>query len=491
MPATSSTVLQVSVPTASSVPLRRVWEMGANTCHAPMVMRTDVQEHLRRAHRDLGFRYWRAHGTLSDDVSIYSLSAQGEPQYTFSGLQRILDAVLSSGLKPFFELSFLPAALSRDPSRTITHYRGLTAPPADFRRWEELVERVTRFVVAEYGVNEVKEWFFEVWNEPNIPFWAGTQAEYFELYAHAARAVKSVDDRLRIGGPATARGEWIGEFLDACQVLGAPVDFLSTHIYPSDLAFIDSAEGDVALLGMDFLHQNFARVHQEVESRRPGLPIIWGEWNSSAGPLAENHDTCENAAVVASALAGMEKWAHGSLFWNLSDIYEECQYHFTPFHGGYGLLTVDDLPKSAFRVFEFFRGLETHPLPLPGLPATAERGALGSMDPTGQRLRILLWNTCALGDWHIDLELPAEYAAVSLERILPGQGSAYEAWLDLGRPPNLTPSQRDSLRIASRPEINSAWTGSTIHLPAGTVALATYAKISPSTPSTPSTQPNS
>lgn len=450
--------------------------MGANTCHAPIVMRSDLQAQMARTHRELGFRYWRAHGTLSDDVSVYTLDKKGEPQYTFSGLKRILDAVLASGLKPFLELSFMPSVLSSDVSKTITHYKGTTAPPTDFTQWAALIAEVTRFLAQTYGIEELKTWYFEVWNEPNIPFWTGTQDEYFQLYRHAARAIKAVDADLRVGGPATARGEWIGDFLDDCLAQNTPVDFLSTHIYPSDLAFLDAAEGAIELLGMDFLHQNFKRVHEAVEARFPGLPIIWGEWNSSAGPLAENHDTCENAAVIAAALAGMERWANGSLFWNLSDIYEECQYHFAPFHGGYGLLTVDNIPKSAFRTFEFFNRLEVNALPIEGLPDTAERGAIGSIGENSDRIIMILWNTGALGDWSTAISLPAGYSPDALESILPGQGSAYEAWLELGRPMNLSTADTVRLQAASVPAIDTSWDGKSLTLPGGTIALATFKK---------------
>lgn len=453
---------------------KRTWSLGANTCHAPMVMRSDLQKHMRQVRNDLGFRYWRAHGTLSDDVSIFTLDKKGRPQYTFSGLKRILDTVLSTGLKPFFELSFLPTALSRDPTQTICHYKGTTAPPKDFKQWEKLIYEVVNFLWKTYGSEEVRTWYFEVWNEPNIPFWSGTKEEYFQLYRHAAQAIKQVDSHLRIGGPATARGEWVSEFLAYCRKSGTPVDFVSTHIYPSDLAFIDAAEGDVELLGMDFLYKNFARVHEEVQDHLPGVPIIWGEWNSSAGPLAENHDTCENAAVISSALGGIERWADGSLFWNLSDIYEECEYHFAPFHGGYGLLTVDDIPKSAFRAFEFFHRLESHCLPIEGLPETAERGALGSISDDRKSVVLIFWNTKALGDWNLSLELPAGYEPTQIEYILPGQGSAYEAWQEMGSPINLSDEDYQVLSKASIPMRDTAWNGTTLNLPGGSVALGGY-----------------
>jgi xylan 1,4-beta-xylosidase len=450
--------------------------MGANTCHAPIVMRSNLQRQMRRVRDELNFKYWRAHGTLSDDVSVFTEYPDGKCYYTFSGLKRILDVVLASGLKPFFELSFMPSVLSRDAEKTITHYRGPTEPPKDVDQWENLIRELVSFLIETYGEDELATWYFEVWNEPNIPFWTGTQEEYFQLYRAAARALKSAYPHLRIGGPATARGEWIEDFLDDCLKHGTPVDFLSTHIYPSDVAFVDSDRGDVELLGMDFLWQNFERVYREVEARYPGLPIFWGEWNSSAGPLAENHDTCENAAVIASALAGMETWANGSLFWNLSDIYEECEFHFAPFHGGYGLLTVDDIPKSAFRCFEFFEQLETLALPLKGLPQTAERGALGSISASGECIRILFWNTSSHGDWELKIEAPEPYTPTQLDQILPGRGSAYESWQRMDKPMNLTPTQLESLKEASLPASTAEIEFGRIKVPAGTVALLTLEK---------------
>ncbi|MEP7189610.1 MAG: hypothetical protein ABI901_10515 [Roseiflexaceae bacterium] len=81
----------------------------------------------------------------------------------------------------------------------------------------------------------MREWFFEVWNEPNLPeFWTGTQADYFKLYRYTAEAIKGVDASLQVGGPATAKNAWVEEFLDFCDTENLPADFVSTHHYPTD-----------------------------------------------------------------------------------------------------------------------------------------------------------------------------------------------------------------------------------------------------------------
>lgn len=435
--------------------LRRVWEFGFNTCHAPIVMRTDVQHHMRRAHDELGMRYWRCHGTLSDDVGLVFEDEKKRKHYCFSGLKRILDAGLAAGVKPFFELSFMPSALAAAPEKAITYYRGITSPPADYLEWKNLIKKTIQFLADTYGLAELRRWYFEVWNEPNIPFWSGDQAAYFRLYREAVLAIKSVDSKLRVGGPATARGAWVADLLKYCKKTKTPIDFVSTHIYPSDVPFMEAAHGDVNLLGLDFLYDHFARVRREADEANFSGAIIWGEWNSSAGPLAENHDDANNSAMVAGALAGIEKYGDGSLFWNLTDIYEECNYHFAPFHGGYGLYTVDDVPKSAARTFEMFHRLLEYRVEMAGLPTTNSRGGIASTNEEQQQLALLLWNHEQDGSsrpWEISLDLGGRSVKkVVSTQILPGKGSAFEVWKKGGSPMTLTPAELRKLQKASEP----------------------------------------
>lgn len=436
--------------------LRRVWEFGFNTCHAPIVMRSDVQAHMGRAHAELGMKYWRCHGTLSDDVGVVFTDEKQRLHYCFSGLRRILDAGLATRVTPFLELSFMPAALARDPASRLNHYQSITSPPKDFRKWRELVRKTVTFLAETYGLVQIRRWYFEVWNEPNIPFWAGDQIEYFELYREAALAIKSVDAGLRVGGPATARAAWVADLLDFCRRTGTPLDFLSTHIYPSDVPFLEGARGDVNLLGIDFVHGHFARVRREADAASFSGPIIWGEWNSSAGPLVENHDDCNNAALVAGMLAGIEEFGDGSLFWNVSDIYEECGFHFAPFHGGYGLYTVDGVAKSAARAFEMFQALLPYRVHVQNAPESRSRGLLASTDRRRSQLAIVLWNHRESGHhsapWKATIDLGGfQVSTLERRRILPGRGSAFETWREAGKPMTLTPHALQALQRASRP----------------------------------------
>ena len=138
-------------------------------------------------------------------------------------------------MKPFVELSFMPDALASG-RKTIFWYRGNVTPPKDMTKWADFIRAFVEHERERYGDAEVRTWYFEVWNEPNLTdgFWTGTQQQYFDFYAATARAIKSVSPDYKVGGPATAGCGWIPEFIHFCDTNHAPVDFISTHTYGVD-----------------------------------------------------------------------------------------------------------------------------------------------------------------------------------------------------------------------------------------------------------------
>jgi len=231
-----------------AVPLPHVWEHTVGSCHAPLALRSDWQAHLHRCRQELGFHHVRFHGLLSDDLGTL-VRHRGRLIYSFFNADRIVDFLLSIGMRPFVELSFMPAALASGGA-TIFSYRGNVTPPADYRAWAELIRRLVSHWATRYGLDEVRRWYFEVWNEPNLPaFWAGTREQYFALYRHTAEAIKGVDAELRVGGPATAANAWLPEFLDFCDRDGVPADFVSTHHYPNDPLWSEAQDTEGELAG--------------------------------------------------------------------------------------------------------------------------------------------------------------------------------------------------------------------------------------------------
>src|SRR5690348_5134774 len=218
---------------APAIELRHCWEHTVGSDHALMALRADWQAQLRKAHDELGFRYVRFHGILDDDVGTL-VREQDELIYSFFNSDRIFDFLLSIGMKPFVELSFMPAALASG-NATVFRYKGNITPPRDYAGWKTLIRKLVGHWMQRYGAGEVRDWFFEVWNEPNLArFWTGNQSDYFRLYKHTAEAIKDVDSALKVGGPATANNAWVVDFLGFCDENRVPVDFVSTHHYPDD-----------------------------------------------------------------------------------------------------------------------------------------------------------------------------------------------------------------------------------------------------------------
>jgi xylan 1,4-beta-xylosidase len=254
--------------TTPGTPLPHIWEYSVGSGHAPLALRADYQAQLTRCRKELGVRHVRFHGLLSDDMGTL-VCERNERLYSFVNADRIWDFLVSIGMRPIVELSFMPTTLASG-NATVFSYRGNVTPPRDYAEWATLVSALAHHCVARYGVDEVRQWLFEVWNEPNLQsFWRGTRDAYFTLYQHSAHALKDTDDGLRVGGPATAQNAWIGEFLDFCDSNDLPADFVSTHHYPTD-AFGhpgDDTESQLAASTRSVLRDRARRTHERARGK--------------------------------------------------------------------------------------------------------------------------------------------------------------------------------------------------------------------------------
>ncbi len=209
----------------------------------------------------------------------------GNPVYNFSYVDQIYDSLVANGVRPFVELSFMPGKLAAPPVvQQPFWYHPIVSPPKSWERWGDLVYQFTKHLVDRYGIEEVSQWCFEVWNEPNIDFWAGEPAQqtYFELYDHAADAIKRVSGRLRVGGPATAQAAWVENFIRHNAQNNIPMDFVSTHVYGNDSAKNVFTGTDETIPRNEMVCRAARKVNVEVKmSARPDLPIIFSEFNAT------------------------------------------------------------------------------------------------------------------------------------------------------------------------------------------------------------------
>jgi len=432
----------------ATTPLSHFWEHTVGSDHAPVALRADWQRQLKQCHDELGFRYVRFHGLLSDDMGTL-VRENNKLVHSFFDADKVFDFLLSIGMKPFIELSFMPTALASG-SRTVFHYKANVTPPRDYKQWATLVHRLVSHWVKRYGLKEVRDWFFEVWNEPNLKsFWTGTQHDYFKLYRYTAEAIKKVDSSLRVGGPATARSEWIEDFVDFCERNKVPADFISTHQYPTDGL---EREGNTEL--QLFKSQRGIMRERAQDTRRyaAGLPVYYTEWNSSANSRDPLHDEPYAAAFAVATILEAKGLVEGYSFWTFSDIFEEHGFESLPFHGGFGLLTVHGIPKPSYRAFELLRQLGDRQSLVDGLHDTVDCSVIQKESS----VTVVLTNHTTPGhsieseQLEIRLDNAREPGAAHIWRIDADHANPQRLWEEMGRPEYLRPEEVEQLKEASR-----------------------------------------
>jgi len=339
---------------ARAHPFPHFWEKMFGSGRAILSLRDGYRNDLRETKRITGFEYVRFHAIFHDEAGFYDEDKDGHAVYNYSYVDQIYDGLLENHVRPFIELSFMPKKLTSAPNALHAFwYKQNVAPPKDWDKWEQLIESFTRHLVERYGIDEVAQWYFEVWNEPNIDFWAGDpkEATYYELYDSAARAVKRVSPRLRVGGPATAQAAWVDRFLAHCKEKNVPVDFASTHVYGNDRAE-DVFGTHENIPRTQMVCRAVRRVHDQIAaSAYPNTPLIWSEFNASYANEPAVEDTAFMGPWMADTIRQCDGLTSMMSYWTFSDVFEEQGVVKTPFYGGFGLLAERSIPKAAFNDF--------------------------------------------------------------------------------------------------------------------------------------------
>ncbi|TLZ25588.1 MAG: SDR family NAD(P)-dependent oxidoreductase [Gammaproteobacteria bacterium] len=377
---------------APTQPFPHFWERMFGSGRAVLSLRESYREDLRAVRAVTAVAYVRFHAILHDEVGVYSEDSKGEPVYNFSYIDQIYDGLLANGVRPLIELGFMPRQLAGADIRQSFWYRPVVAPPKDYGRWDALIGAFAGHLVERYGIGEVSRWYFEVWNEPNLDFWGGEprQSTYWTLYDHTARALKAVDPRLRVGGPATAQAAWVPAFIEHCEHEHVPVDFVSTHVYGDDTA--QDVFGTKERIPRErMVCRAVQKVHAEIQaSARPSLPLIWTEFNATFANHPEITDALYMGPWLGETIRQCDGLVQDMSYWTFSDVFEEQGVVKTPFYGGFGLLAAGGIPKPAFNAFALLHQLGEQRL------ASAAEGALLTRRADGA-LVIALWNYADIG----------------------------------------------------------------------------------------------
>jgi xylan 1,4-beta-xylosidase len=369
-------------------PLIHYWETSVGAGRANEGLRANWQEQLQQVVNACGFRYVRFHGIFHDDMFVCQ-RIRSEYQYNWQYVDELFDCLLASNIRPFVELGFCPHDIASGED-TIFWWKGNITPPRDYKQWGNLVTEAVQHWIARYGLNEVRCWYFEVWNEPNLSaFWSGTQSQYFALYKESVQAIKAIDIHLRVGGPASsnylpdkhsipdniddARGiseqllrndsvewrpVWVEQFLSFCQQEELPVDFVSTHPYPTDLALDLTGESKAFSRNISATVRDLTYVRELVnESTYPDAEIHLTEWSSSPSPRDFAHDYLPAATFVVKANIEASGLVDTLSYWTFTDVFEENGAGNAAFHGGFGLVNFQGIVKPTFHAYRLLHTL--------------------------------------------------------------------------------------------------------------------------------------
>jgi xylan 1,4-beta-xylosidase len=427
-------------------------------------LRADWQQQLAYVRKNCGFKYIRMHGLLTDDMGVYKEDSKGNPEYNYMYVDALFDFLESIGMKPFVELGFMPSVLASG-KQTIFWWRGNVTPPKDYNKWRDLIRNLVQHFTERYGAEEVKTWYFEVWNEPNLSpgFWTGTQQDYFKLYKYTAEAVKSVNKEYRVGGPATAGAAWVPEMIDYCHQNNVPIDFISTHSYGVNQGFLDEHGSSGTVLSKDPMSVSgdvLKSRKQIAESTMPNLELHYTEWSASYTPADPIHDSYHEAAYVLQKMKQVGNAANSMSYWVFTDIFEEPGPRFEPFHGGFGMLTIQGINKPVFYAYQFLNRLGNIEL------ANKDSASWVCKDSSGN-IQALAWDfTNTLPDSVNDQQyyirdlpskskgklkiniakVPAGKYALEVYKVGYRSNDAYSTYLSMGKPQQLNPQEVQQIK---------------------------------------------
>ncbi len=456
----------------SGVKLKPYWKKLITAGRAKEGLFADWRDQLAEVQREIGFEYIRFHGIFHDDMMIYR-EVSGEPVFNFHYLDSLIDFLLSIELRPFLELGFMPFDL-RSGEETCFWWKGGITPPKSLEKWALLVEETVNHCILRYGLEEVRKWYFEVWNEPNLReyFWAGDMQDYFELYRTTAKVLKKIDPELRVGGPATSnfthgKAPWVEEFLYFCSSEGLPMDFISSHPYPNAWPIGD--DGNRVLVYRDKWSTADDLKWLKAASERYGFgdaEIHATEWNSSFLPWDLVHDTQFMATFIVHNMIAAIGTANSLGFWTFTDIFEEVQIPGELFHGGFGLINQVGLKKPSYYAFLLLSRLGE---------LLVDRGEDYIVTKSGETVQVMLWNYChydegfANGDRsklsptarydifqekerevEIEVELDSGSYRV-IETYLTRENSVFDLWLQRGQSDYLFSIDKEELIRDSEP----------------------------------------
>lgn len=450
---------------SSEIPFNNNLDFCVGTGRMGLALRKEYMDQLAFVQENIAFSHIRGHGLFTDDMAIYQEREDFHDkgnihiEYNFTYLDQVMDGYMNLGIRPFLELGFMPDKMASGDQH-IFYWKGNVTPPKSYDAWCTLVKKTLEHLVSRYGRDEVVTWPIEVWNEPNLPgFWKdASKEEYFKLFDYTFAAVKEVDPRFRVGGPAVCGGsdeEWISAFMDHVEQKGLAIDFVTRHHYTTELPVPSGRYGYPPLSEPELGFANLKTTRDIIDSHDnyKGLPIHITEYNTSYIPNAPLHDTTRNAAYIAQQLSRLGEGNESYSYWTFGDVFEEFGAPFTPFHGGFGLVANGCIPKPTFWTFVFFKQIK-------GMRCIyKDDNSVIVADEEGG-IHGICWNFCLHGKSlpktvDFSFALPEGRYCKILKTVDENHANPLKIWHDLGEPSSLSDTQKELIKAGSTPGITT------------------------------------
>jgi xylan 1,4-beta-xylosidase len=459
------------------------WSASVGTGVGIISVRADWQTHAQIANRELGIQRVRGHGALSDDkdsMAIVKWSGTGTPTYDWTNFDKYLDAIASANMRPLMELDFMPKDLAKNGDSRDA--------PKDLNVWKQFMQAVVQHCVDKFGADDVGQWYWEVWNEPDYPgFWNGSDkneataqkmTEYYALYDATVDGATAVLPNILIGGPATTEPSKIAAFLQHCKSANKRVTFASSHFYPG-------ACGDSPATASGLTSDNDTRVGQITSGGYTTSSVLSfnTEWNSSycgqggkAGDANESMDSHANAPFILKAVKLLSDKNQNDTppaavmsYWVLTDVFGESgsdtgmyiqqQGGTVPFGAVFGLMTFQGMRKAAFNAFKMLNYLGPTRLQSGGGTGNDGVDALATKSAAEDEIQIIVYNDYSTvkttGSDSVTVNVSNLPAAMAGKQLYVTQflvdethSNPYSVWVGQGKPKSPTEAQWQAMRAA-------------------------------------------
>jgi len=448
-------------------PLRHSWEGMGNVDQFRWMVRGDMQEQLALARKELNILNVRAVGMFDEEMRVFGLDPQTwrtdskdrKPRYNWQVIDYVIQSLLDRGINPMITTSFTPYAMASGEQYCFTTRANVT-PPKDYDQWTDLVTKTVQHFVDRFGENTVKNWYFEVWNEPNLDaFWKGAdKQEFFTLWSVTWKAIKMVNPAFKIGGPSAARAEWIKEFIVYGRANNCPPDYIITHVYNNDSPFaalspFAGPQADKVNDSPNFLPGVVKGTRQLLDSLGFKGELHFNEWGRSWFPSDDIRESQNEAAFIVKSMAECSQYADYFAYWCLSDIYDQLGYGAETFHGNYGMMNLDGLRKPSYKAFQLLGKLGDTQVPITNAANNVMQNAIASKSKNGyQFLFYAMEKDFKPGDeirkTKVLVRLPegADVSKIALYQIGETDNNILTEWKKIGKPAYLKKEQLATLK---------------------------------------------